>query len=187
MKTLDNVNIEDAKNKVSDIKATGNGDTFQLICKVSSEEEGWMKSTKAMEVEGSGVVIQVTTQQKNADSSYSVAEALTFVPNASIGYDSLGNKQIVGDVPGMISVKQLRDALISNSKGVAVHFTKSDGSQREMHCTLNALHLPAPTEATKEKKERKKSEDPNLFVVWDLDKEAWRSFNYQNVFKIEVK
>ena len=87
-KTLDNTSIEDAKNKISDIKVFGNGDLFQLISKASSESQGWMKSTKAMQTE-QGVVVQVTTQQGD-----NVAEALTFVPNATIKLDDNGNKYI---------------------------------------------------------------------------------------------
>lgn len=93
-KTLDNINVEDAKKKVSDIKVFGNGDLFQLICKASSVEQGWMKSTKAMKT-SSGVVIQVTTQQKNINGTYSVAEALTFVPGAIISTDENNNKIIL--------------------------------------------------------------------------------------------
>ena len=61
----------------------GNGDLFQLLSKASSEKEGWMKSTKAMDTEN-GCVIQVTTQQRNPDGSSAIAEALTFVPNIGI-------------------------------------------------------------------------------------------------------
>lgn len=43
-----------------------------------------MKSTKAMQVEGCGVVVQVTTQQRNIDGTNSIAEAVTFVPGAVI-------------------------------------------------------------------------------------------------------
>lgn len=82
-KTLDITEIKGAKANISDLKVFGNGDTFQLICKASSQEQGWMKSTKAMPT-GNGVVIQVTTQQKNPDGSYAVAEALTFVPGVKI-------------------------------------------------------------------------------------------------------
>ena len=57
----------------------GDGDTFKLICKASSAKERWMKSTKAMEIAGVGVVVQVTTQQGD-----NVAEALQFVPGAVI-------------------------------------------------------------------------------------------------------
>ena len=30
--------------------SVGNGDMFKLLCKASSQKEGWMKSTKAMEI-----------------------------------------------------------------------------------------------------------------------------------------
>ena len=39
---------------------------------------------KNLEIEGVGCVVQVTTQQRNPDGSYSVAEALTFVPGVKI-------------------------------------------------------------------------------------------------------
>lgn len=83
-KSLHNTDINGAKQNVSDIKVFGNGDTFQLLCKASSEQEGWMKSTKAMPVTGLGCVVQVTTQQRNPDGSYSIAEAVTFVPGVMI-------------------------------------------------------------------------------------------------------
>ena len=93
-KTLDNTNIEEAKQNVSDIKVTGNGDMFMVLCKASSEKEGWMKSTKAMQVLG-GCVVQVTTQQRNPDGSYAVAEALTYVPGVRISEDAnVGNKLV---------------------------------------------------------------------------------------------
>ena len=87
-KTLHNSDISGARQNVKDIKVVGNGDLFQLLCKASSQAEGWMKSTKAMEVTG-GCVVQVTTQQRNPDGSYAVAEALTFVPGVTIHCDQL--------------------------------------------------------------------------------------------------
>jgi len=92
-KTLDNTNVTEAKAKVSDIKVFGNGDLFQLLAKASSEEQGWMKSTKAMETPV-GCVVQVTTQQRNLDLTYSVAEALTFVAGVKIKVDENGNKYL---------------------------------------------------------------------------------------------
>ena len=83
MKTLDITEVKGAKDNISDLKVYGDGDTFKLLCKASSEKEGWFKSTKVMNVYG-GCVVQVTTQQKNPDGSYSLAEALTFVPNNHI-------------------------------------------------------------------------------------------------------
>jgi hypothetical protein len=81
-KTLHNSDVSGARVNVPDIKVVGNGDMFQLLCKASSHAEGWMKSTKAMRVP-TGMVVQVTTQQRNPDGSYAVAEALTFVPDPS--------------------------------------------------------------------------------------------------------
>ena len=82
-KSLHNTCSNGATKNVKDIVFWGNGDTFKLISKASSEAEGWMKSTKAMKC-GKDVVIQVTTQQKNPDGSYSVAEALTTAHNKKI-------------------------------------------------------------------------------------------------------
>lgn len=79
MKTLVNTDANGATKNVKDIVFWGNGDTFKLISKASSAAEGWMKSTKAMEVEGVGCVVQVTTQQGD-----NIAEALTFVPGVKI-------------------------------------------------------------------------------------------------------
>lgn len=82
-KSLHNTTANGAKKNVKDIQFWGDGDTFLLISKASSESEGWMKSTKAMPA-GTSVVVQVTTQQRNPDGSYSVAEALTTVEKAII-------------------------------------------------------------------------------------------------------
>ena len=87
-KTLYNSDVSGARQNVKDIKVVGDGDMFQLLCKASSQAEGWMKSTKAMRVYG-GCLVQVTTQQRNPDGSYSVAEALTFVPGVTIEEDSM--------------------------------------------------------------------------------------------------
>lgn len=82
-KSLHNTTANGAKKNVKDIVFWGDGDTFKLISKASSEGEGWMKSTKAMQA-GRSVIVQVTTQQRNPDGTYSIAEALTTVENAEI-------------------------------------------------------------------------------------------------------
>lgn len=78
-KSLGNTDTNPTKSNVKDLVFWGDGDIFKLIRKASSKDEGWMKSTKAMDIEGSGCVIQVTTQQGT-----NVAEAITFVPNVKI-------------------------------------------------------------------------------------------------------
>ena len=94
-KTLDNTTANQAKDQVSDIKFWGDGNTFKLISKASSKAEGWMKSTKAMEIKGIGCVVQVSTQQGD-----NIAEAVTFVPGVRIEeetFEGAGtNRQIVG-------------------------------------------------------------------------------------------
>ncbi len=94
-KTLHNSDVSGARQNVPDIMVVGNGDMFRLLCKASSQEEGWMKSTKAMEVPG-GCVVQVTTQQRNPDGSYAVAEAVTFVPGVMIASDVNSGRKLVG-------------------------------------------------------------------------------------------
>lgn len=94
MKTLHNSEVSGARQNVKDIKVVGNGDSFRLLCKASSEAEGWMKSTKAMETPN-GCLVQVTTQQRNDDGSYAVAEALSFVPGVKLADDDNNGRKLV--------------------------------------------------------------------------------------------
>jgi len=86
-KTLGNTTSNGATKNVKDIVFWGNGDLFKLIGKASSKKEGWMKSTKAMEIENVGCVVQVTTQQDGQ-----VAESVTFVPMVKIEETKTGNE-----------------------------------------------------------------------------------------------
>ena len=88
-KTLNNSDVNEAKKQVEDIEIFGNGDLFKLISKASSKSEGWMKSTKAMEIPKAGCVVQVTTQQGE-----NVAEALCFVPGVRINEDENGIRSL---------------------------------------------------------------------------------------------
>lgn len=90
MKTLINTDISGARKNVKDLVIYGNGDMFQLLCKASSVKEGWMKSTKAMEIPGIGCVVQVTTQQGD-----NVAEAVCFVPGVRIEDEDFGGRKLV--------------------------------------------------------------------------------------------
>jgi len=92
-KTLNIKNMEDAKKKVSDIQVVGDVDTFALLCKASSESQGFMKSTKVCNVYG-GCIVQVSTQQRNPDGSYSLAEAVTYVPSMHLDKESEPRKLV---------------------------------------------------------------------------------------------
>jgi len=89
-KSLGNTTANKASENVKDIVFWGNGDLFKLIGKASSKAEGWMKSTKAMEIEDVGCVVQVTTQQNDQ-----VAEAVTFVPLVKIE-ETTDNDVVIG-------------------------------------------------------------------------------------------
>ena len=93
-KSLHNTCANGATKNVKDIVFWGDGDTFKLISKASSENEGWMKSTKAMQC-GDSVVVQVTTQQRNTDGSYSVAEALATVDRVYISEEKDENGIVI--------------------------------------------------------------------------------------------
>ena len=87
-KTLSVTNVAEAKAKVPDIKVVGDGDTFKVLCKASSESEGWMKSTKYLEIQGNGVIVNISTQQRNPDGSYSLAEAAVYCPGVKVSRES---------------------------------------------------------------------------------------------------
>lgn len=62
---------------------------------------------------------------------------------------------------------------------VNVKFVKKDGSERDMRCTLKADLLPEQTDL--EEQVQKKTPNPDLLAVWDLDKNAWRSFRVDSI------
>jgi hypothetical protein len=80
-KSLNVASMEELKAKVSDVQVSGNPGAWVVLGKASSEAQGGMKSTKAMQTPV-GVLVQASTQQRNPDGSCAVAEALTFVPGA---------------------------------------------------------------------------------------------------------
>lgn len=66
---------------------------------------------------------------------------------------------------------------------VRVTFTKKDGSNRVMQCTLDPTLLPQKT-LTESTKPRKSNE--NTMSVYDLEAENWRSFIIKNVTRVEL-
>lgn len=60
-------------------------------------------------------------------------------------------------------------------------FTKSDGTEREMRCTLREDLI----QSTEKKTERTKKENADVMSVWDLEKSGWRSFRLDSVKSIQ--
>ena len=63
---------------------------------------------------------------------------------------------------------------------MSVKFTKADGSERIMRCTLNETYIK-PYE---KKTDREKTINDNILSVWDIEKEGWRSFNLDSIIDI---
>lgn len=69
--------------------------------------------------------------------------------------------------------------------GIAnVTFLKKDGSERRLLCTLLPSELPAQTDL--EEAVQKKTPNPEVLAVWDLENKGWRSFRYDSVLGFSV-
>ena len=66
-----------------------------------------------------------------------------------------------------------------------ITFTKSDGTERVMKCTLEADKLP-PVVVKEDAKPRKVSDSTKALRVFDTEKQEWRSFTIKNIKRIEL-
>jgi len=67
---------------------------------------------------------------------------------------------------------------------LTVTFTKKDGTERVMHCTLREDLLPPVVVKEGEvKKERKVN--PDVMPVYDTDAKAFRSFRLDSITKVQ--
>lgn len=79
-----------------------------------------------------------------------------------------------------------RDGLIDMLRNniVVVTFTKVNGDERVMTCTLVSEHIPnAPT--TNGEVVLKESKNQTI-SVWDTNAQGWRSFRVENVKSISI-
>lgn len=94
------------------------------------------------------------------------------------------------DIPTEIDDK-LEKKIHSWLKGVLVTteatitFTKVDGTERVMKCTLEADKLP-PVVVKEDAKPRKQSDSTKALRVFDLEVKEWRSFTIKNIKRIEL-
>lgn len=68
---------------------------------------------------------------------------------------------------------------------VIVNFIKKDGTERKMRCTLQHNLLPQQTDL--EEAVQKKTPNPEVLAVWDLDNEGWRSFRYDSIIGFSIE
>ena len=90
--------------------------------------------------------------------------------------------------------EQIREwvrGLLQNSE-VTVTFTKADGTDRDMLCTLDHSRIPVsivkPVQSVdgivRESKKPRKEPDPHSIRVFDLEKQEWRSFRFERLRKV---
>lgn len=82
----------------------------------------------------------------------------------------------------MMTRDEIKDILTKNV--ATVTFIKNDGTSREMFCTLRPDMIPNILEEDTEKKARKQNLD--VLPVWDVEKNAWRSFRIDSVEFIKI-
>ena len=79
-----------------------------------------------------------------------------------------------------LAKQELADKLRENIANVT--FTKKDGTERVMKCTLKegvAIPHERKTDRVKEPKD-------DLLPVWDIEAEAWRTITIPNIIKVEI-
>lgn len=84
--------------------------------------------------------------------------------------------------------KQAQDYVLkhlrTDEQGVLVSFTKKDGSQRKMHCTLVEGKIP---QDKRPKTETAVSQTSGSAVrVFDTEVNDWRSFRWDSVTKVSL-
>ena len=67
-----------------------------------------------------------------------------------------------------------------------ITFTKVDGTERVMKCTLEAKDLPPVVPLAEGKTPRKETTSTKALRVFDLEKKEWRSFTVKNLKQISL-
>ncbi len=114
-----------------------------------------------------------------------------------------GTQYQEADAVGQLEIRSWVKNLLANSE-VTVQFVKSDGTTRDMRCTLDSSRIPpAPDKPAQitvgsaanidglatltETRKPRKQPDPVTQRVYDLDQGAWRSFRYDRLKKITTE
>lgn len=82
----------------------------------------------------------------------------------------------------MMNQQEIKNALHLNV--CRVTFTKVNGDERVMECTLKTDFLPLQTVVKETTAPRKVNE--NALAVYDVNAEGWRSFRWDSVKNFEI-
>jgi len=80
-----------------------------------------------------------------------------------------------------MKISKLKQALLESQCEVV--FTKADGSERVMQCTLMDSIVPT-TVVNPDKPERKVN--PDVQPVWDTEAQAWRAFRWDSLKSLNI-
>jgi hypothetical protein len=69
---------------------------------------------------------------------------------------------------------------LRNQPKTRITFTKVDGTERTLVCTLRDDLIPASSQDEDRGTEKRKS-SPAIQVVWDLESNGWRSFRWDSL------
>lgn len=78
----------------------------------------------------------------------------------------------------------------AGARFISIHFTKKDGSDRQMTFNARAAAKRVKGEAASEQAQRatatRSTNNPNLINVWDQAKQAFRSINMDTIYRIVI-
>ena len=64
---------------------------------------------------------------------------------------------------------------------VEINFVKKDGTNRKMVCTLDPMRFPGSVLEELERDKEWRTVSNDVLPVWDMEKNAWRSFRIDSV------
>jgi hypothetical protein len=101
--------------------------------------------------------------------------------------DSQTKSSQVADTVAAIKGIPTREALVEllSQELVEVTFKKLDGDERVMTCTLRANYLPEAKREDPLSQTKIRNLEEKTVVVWDINANAWRSFRYDRIIKVQ--
>jgi len=81
-----------------------------------------------------------------------------------------------------------RESIVSDLRKnvLEVTFTKVNGEERVMRCTLDPRYMPPRMESDNVQEANKYNRDnPDVIAVWDIKNNGWRSFRVDSVSYVQ--
>jgi alpha-glucosidase (family GH31 glycosyl hydrolase) len=81
----------------------------------------------------------------------------------------------------------LKGRLHESTEDVLVTFTKKDGTERKMRCTLAESRIPTDKQPKSAKEKTDSDVIPASQPVFDLDINEWRAFRWDSLTEVDVR